>query len=279
MKIALSGSHGFIGTHLTERLHELGHVVIPISRHLRMNSRAIALFLEQTEPEYIFDLAAYGNHFYQLDEMETYRANVKGVFYMLEGSKDYPFKGYLNFSTSSHNLEAGTFYGSTKSSGEYMVRAFQRKYDKPIVNIRPQSVFGEHEWDFRFIPTIASQIRQGLPITVSNVSHDWIYVEDFIDGVIDVVKHMSELQGKSIAIGTGTRIPNRAIADILMDIADRKVEVKEGEKRSYEIASHEQMTEGEKRNDQIEYFQFAKTSLKISLKRVYKTPDLRLKRI
>jgi len=268
--VAISGSNGFIGGHLKERLEKMGHVVIPIERSLRLSPANLILFHSQYKPEYIFDCAAYGNHYFQTDEDEVVKANVRGVYNMLQSIRQFKsIKGYFNFSTTSHNLESGTFYGSTKSSGEYIARAFVRKYDLPIVNIRPYSVFGEREWEFRFIPTLCKRLKNAQDITVSRVEHDWIYIEDFLDGLIDVMENVNTLKGFSVGIGTGKRIDNMEIANRLMVCAGIRVDVKEYQKREYEIANHETMTQGEKRDDEFKYFNHAKTSLEKALWNVY----------
>jgi nucleoside-diphosphate-sugar epimerase len=272
-KVAITGSNGFIGGHLKMRLEKLGYAVIPIHREMRQRPSEIILFMEREKPDYIFDIAGYGNHYFQTEEAEIYKANVQGLFTLLENTKNYSYKGFINFSTTSHNLEASTFYGSTKSAGEYLVRSFVNIHNKPIINIRPYSVFGEREWEFRFIPTICEQIKRGEPITVSNVEHDWIYIEDFLDGIIEAMNHTEDLRGASIGIGSGKRIKNMEIVNRLMAIAQRKVEINEGIKRSYEIANYKKIIEGEKRQDEIHYFQFAKTSLEQALWNIYTNPN------
>ena len=272
MNIALSGSHGFIGGGLKKRLEFLGNTVFPISRELRLSPANLLMFMNQNMIDRVIDCAAYGNHSFQTNEDEVVKANVRGTYNMFQLIKRYNVP-FFNFSTTSHNLEASTFYGSIKSAGEYMLRAFVNTYKLPMVNIRPYSVYGEREWEFRFIPTITEKIRKGEEITVSDVSHDWIYIEDFLDGFMEVFDHHEKYYGKAVGIGTGTRVPNMTVAETLMAIAGIDVPIKTGTLRSYEIANHEVMKNGEKRNDEIQLFQFAKTSLTQGLLNVYTHPQ------
>ena len=96
--------------------------------------------------EYIIHLAAYGNHYFQTKDTKIYKANVRLLFRLLMASKDMPYKGFINVSTTHHNLESGSWYGSTKAAGEYLVRAFVAQNNKPVINIRPYSIYGEREW-------------------------------------------------------------------------------------------------------------------------------------
>lgn len=279
MKVLISGINGFIGSHLKDRLMSANYDVIGIHRNLLIDLELLEKFFSFHSPDYILHLGSYGNHFFQTEENQVFLTNVIGTYNMINASLDINYTTFLNFSTTSHNLEAGTFYGSTKSAGEYLVRAFVNKYNKPILNIRPYSVFGEREWNFRFIPTIIEQIKAGQEITVSDVAHDWIFVEDFIDGIFDLLNRGQEMKGKAIGIGTGKRINNLEIAKTLMKVSGKEVKINKGIKRSYEIANHQQIVEGEKRNDEIHYFHFAKTPLEKALKSVYEYTGERLKRI
>lgn len=258
----------------------MGWEMVAIPRNLLEQIDQLRKFVEKERPDYIFHLSAYGNHYFQTEEDLVYKANVEALFNLMEATKRLSFKGFFNFSTTFHNLEAGSFYGSTKAAGEYLVRAYVRKYDLPIVSIRPYSVYGEREWDFRFIPTISRQIKANKPITVSDVSHDWIYVEDFIDGLLESVRNVDELKGKAVGIGTGTRVSNVEIAKTLMEIVGIRVPIINGVKRSYEIAAYSKkiINKDESQRNEVEYFNFAKTPLEVGLKKVYENQTMSLVR-
>lgn len=274
----ISGANGFIGTHLAQKLVLQGLKVIAIPREMLLYPEILSKFLKKCNPNYIYHLAAYGNHYFQTEEIVAYYANVQCLINLIEASRNIPYKAFLNFSTTHHNLEAGSFYGSTKAAGEYIVRAYVRKYNYPIINIRPYSIYGEYEWSFRFIPTICRQIKAGKPIMVSDVSHDWTYVGDFLDGLLCAATNSSILKGKSVGIGTGTRISNIEVAKTLMDTVHKKVDMLEGIKRSYEIAAYneELVNKTEDQRNEIEYFNFARTSMKEALRHIYENQHLAL---
>lgn len=280
IKALVTGGHGFIGGNLVARLIVGGMEVESLPRGILNSNQGIEPFLKRKHYDYIFHLAAYGNHSFQTDPEAIAEVNLGSTFRLMKATKDMDYTAFVNFSTTFHNLEAGSFYGSTKAGGEYLARAFVRNFNKPIVNIRPYSVFGEREWDFRFIPTISRQIRDGKEITVSDVSHDWIYVEDFLDGLIAATARIEELKGKSVGIGTGKRVSNITIAKKLMEVVGKNVTIKEGVKREYEIAAYgkELINKDEDQRNEVEYFGYAKTPLEKSLKSVYDNPTLWLKR-
>lgn len=277
-RIIISGANGFIGHHLVNRLAE-DNTIIPLTQNLLYGSvMRLEAFLIKEKPDYLFHLAAYGNHYFQTEEDRVIVANLFALSNLLQASMNIKYKGFLNFATTYHNEESGSFYGATKAGGEYLVRAFVNKYKKPIVNIRPYSVFGEYEWDFRFLPTISNQIRQGKEITVSDVSHDWIYVEDFIDGLLFVAREAEFYEGVSVGIGTGSRVSNKYLARMLMRAINKTVPIKAGIKREYEIAAYSKVMNSARDENEILIPSFGKTPLEEALRRVYNSPEKYLKR-
>ena len=272
MKIIISGSHGFIGNHLVARLKNKGIKVIRIPRLFLYRRITLHQFLKKNKADFIIHLAAYGNHYFQTNEYKTISANIQALVNLLDGIKNISIKGFLNFSTTHHNLESGSFYGSTKAAGEYIVRSYVQEYNIPAVNIRPYSIYGAREWDFRFIPTISGRIKKHLPITISDVDHDWTYVEDFIDKIFIILNKISKYRGKSVGIGTGKRRSNVFIAKKLMNIVGIKVSINIGLKRSYEIPAYRKTLLEQSNKKKNEEFLIASTTpLEVGLKAVYES--------
>jgi nucleoside-diphosphate-sugar epimerase len=91
------------------------------------------------------------------------------------------------------------------------------------VNIRPFSVYGEGESMHRFIPTVIDSIvnQKELDLYPDPV-HDWIYIEDFIEGVLVVADNVAKLNGKAVNIGSGKQYTNKHVYEMLCDIARKR---------------------------------------------------------
>ena len=234
----ISGASGFIGGYLMERLEHLQHKVIPIPRAFLFKEKDLKEFLRLNEPNYIFHLASYGNHSYQISEEEIVKTNIMGTFNLLEASKNIPYKAFINFGSSSeygkkeramseYDLpEADTFYGVTKVAGTYLACAFATQFKKPIVTIRPFSVYGPGEADFRFVPTIIRCLIKQKTLFLANAVHDWIYIDDFLEGLLKVMENISLLPGEIINIGTGQQFSNEEIVGIIENFTGQKIEKK-----------------------------------------------------
>lgn len=229
----ITGLNGFIGSNLGGVLLEKGAKVAGITRELLLAPEQLEKWLKDIQPDYIFHLAAYGNHSGQKDLEETFYTNIVKTYILLRSLRNINYKGFLNFSSSSvygtkdtpmlENmiLEPNTFYGATKACGELLSTSIGRIENKPIVNIRPFSVYGEGEAVHRFIPTICRSIINNEEMTVyEEPVHDWIHVEDFISGVFKVVENIDKV--KTVNIGTGEQTSNREVLDLLLGEAGVK---------------------------------------------------------
>lgn len=236
MKALISGHSGFIGQNLSEHLAKAGFEVTGISRELLGNTLSLEDFIFSEKPDVICHLAAYGNHGTQTEEAEIWEANVNKTQRLLTASRNYPYKAFINISTLSVILPVQTAYSKTKLLGEKIAASYASVYDKPIVTVRLPSVYGPGETlDFgRFIPTISTQIAKGDQIKISEGAHDWTYVDDVSTAIIEVVRNARLLKGKSVDIGTGEARSNQEVADILMEIAGKKVEVDKVEGKAYD---------------------------------------------
>lgn len=239
-KVICTGSSGFIGSALRTKLeNNPDYKVYTLPHYILQDYEKLKSEIGVIQPNFIFHLAGFGNHSTQIDNQETFNANVIGIWNLLQATKDIPYRAFINFGSSSEYgqkntpmseldlPEASTMYGCTKIAGTYLSRAFARKYDKPIVTVRPFSVFGPDEGDHRFIPTVIKCILQGKELTLDpNGQHDWIYINNFLDGLGFVADNASLLRGQIVNIGTGVQMSNVEIVVGLEMIAQKKVKVK-----------------------------------------------------
>lgn len=230
MKALISGMSGFIGTALKNRLESDGYDVVRLEPFLMTNELYVDLsyliaFIKYHNPDYIFHLSAYGNHYDQVSENEIIGVNIVSTFNLLEVSKNIPYKKFYNFSTSSVTLPIQTFYSASKMSAELIVNVYKTQYNKPIVNIRPYSIYGIGEAEHRFIPQVIKHLLSGEEMIIDeNAVHDWIYIDCFVNALLDGYTE----------IGTGIKTNNKEIVILLENISGKKLNYKSGRLRNYD---------------------------------------------
>ena len=206
-----------------------------ITQELLYSPNALREFFEKEQPDYIFHCGTYGNMANQKDISMTIFSNIVGTFNMLKESKDIPYKAFINFGSSSEYgkkespmseqdiLIPDTFYGASKASATLLARAFAKQFRLPIVTVRPFSVYGPHEADFRFIPTIIRGIVKNESFQLDEKAvHDWIYADDFIEAVLLLMDKASSVTEGVVNIGTGRMHTNKEVCELLKRITGKQ---------------------------------------------------------
>lgn len=243
MIYAVSGSHGFIGSHLV-RMLEGNNTVLRISQKLLYSPNDLKKWFEKEKPDVIINLAAFGNMSTHQDVAMIVFSNLIGTYNMLSASKDIPYKKFIQVGSSSEYgvknypmketdlPETDTFYGASKLGATYLAKAFA--VQKPIVIVRPFTVYGEDEAEHRLIPTAIRNIIKGTEIPLSEGVHDFIYVEDFISGMLTAAEYAKS--GEIVNIGTGRETTNKEIVEILGRIAGKPIKIKPTQGRVFDNA-------------------------------------------
>jgi nucleoside-diphosphate-sugar epimerase len=214
MNYYISGMSGFIGGAISKYLTDKGDNVFRINRNLTIAQ----IRLRRFHPDYIIHTATYGNHYDQKDFRQMVETNIMGTYNLLEAVKEFDYKKFYNFTTSSVLLKDQTYYSITKYCGEQLAGMY-----KNVVNIRPYSVYGPGEASHRFIPTVINCLNTGNEMILDETAtHAWIYIDDFVKAMF---AGETELGGMSIT--------NKEIVSILEEISGKKLKYKSGVLRNY----------------------------------------------
>lgn len=179
--IYISGANGFIGQKLLS--YNPGSVSIS---HQALDHHHYKDF------ETFYYLSGYGNHSHQQDIHLTVEANVAQLERVLEKVSKLNFKNFIHVSTSSVTLDVQTPYSQTKAWAEEIVKWYAKKTGKAFISVRPYSIFGEGEADFRFMPTMVRHLVQGTEPTIDTMpAHDWVYVDDFIGALMALAEKVN----------------------------------------------------------------------------------------
>jgi NAD dependent epimerase/dehydratase len=253
MKIALiTGADGFIGSHLTEMLAASGYQVKALSQYNSFNNwgwledvnckdQIEILTGDIRDPHYckyitknvdvIFHLAALIAIPYSYIAPDSYvDTNIKGTLNICQAAKENGNIRIIHTSTSevygtaqyvpideNHPLQPQSPYSATKIAADAMAMSFYNAFELPVTIARPFNTYGPRQSARAVIPTIITQIANGVKkIKLGDLTptRDFNYVEDTCRG-FTLLAENDETIGEIINIGSNFEI---SIADTLNTI-------------------------------------------------------------
>jgi dTDP-glucose 4,6-dehydratase len=180
------------------------------------------------------------------------RTNVEGTFNLLEISrKNKNLKKFIHISTDEvygdmdehiainhtatedDSLKSSSYYSATKAASDMLVLSANRTYGLPYIITRTCNNFGEHQFEEKFLPTIARSINEGKPIPVYGDGlqvREWMYVYDNVKVICDLMFD-DEIVNTTYNIGTTFRVTNLDIIKNISYILNKEVDIKHVEDR------------------------------------------------
>jgi nucleoside-diphosphate-sugar epimerase len=263
MKILVTGIAGFIGSHLAERLADLGHNVVGIDCFTDYYSRELKqLNIQKIKshniPIYDLDLAKDNlksalqgiNIVYHLaaqpgisssTPFEKYvKNNIIATKNMVDSCKNLSsLTCFVNVSTSSvygaHATDSEnaapkptSFYGVTKLCGEQLVLAYHREQRLPACSLRIFSVYGPRERPEKLFPKLILSILDNTPFTLyegsETHSRSYTYVGDIIEGLISVISRTDMVIGEIFNLGSPIEVTTGDTIKIVEQIMGKEAQ-------------------------------------------------------
>jgi nucleoside-diphosphate-sugar epimerase len=229
MRYLITGHTGFIGKSLLERLD--GNEILTVGREWDTDSN-LPNKIKSFNPEYIIHCAAEIKN-----SSKTFSSNVLMTYWLLENTKLLDYKSFITLGSSSEYgytqkpmsenelLKPRTMYEATKGASSLICQGFAREYNKPIAVVRPFSVYGAYEPYNRLIPTLFRNFKNNTISKISLGVHDFIHIDDFIDGIFSVLYSEKEIMlGDIVHFGSGVQYSNLEVFDIIKNIFKSNLE-------------------------------------------------------
>lgn len=241
--VLVTGADGFIGSHLTEMLVKKGYKVKALSYYNSFNnwgwledidclSEIEVLTGDVRDPHYcleitkgvdiVFHLAALIAIPYSYIAPSSYvDTNVIGTLNICQGALQNGCKRVLHTSTSEvygtaqyvpidekHPIQAQSPYSASKVGADAMAFSFYNSFNLPVTIVRPFNTYGPRQSARAVIPTIISQIANGVKeIKLGDVSptRDFNFVLDTCRGFIEIAESDQTI-GETVNIGSNYEI-------------------------------------------------------------------------
>ena len=222
MNVLVTGSNGFIGKNLLERLSRIEDInVSTFSREDALESLEKKVF----DADFIFHLAGINR---PENPEEFYEGNRDLTQHIVSVAKKSP-KHIPILMTSSTQVERDNDYGKSKREGEEALEAYAKESDSIVYIYRLPNVFGK--WSKpnynTVIATWCHNVTREVPLQVNDESVELILV--YIDDVVNqFVKHLDENGQEGIVFGQVSPVYKKTlgeIRDLLLSFKESRTEL------------------------------------------------------
>lgn len=240
--VLITGGTGFVGSHLSEALCNLGANVVSTYQSIDRrsyffwrqldvkivlreadvaDSEKIRQIVSKFQPRFIFHLAAQSLVETAYYEPEiTLKTNIMGTISVLEALRHFPFvKGIILASSDkaygkmqgtkykeSDPLKGDHPYEVSKASADLIATSYSKTYGVPIITTRFGNIYGEGDTNFsRIIPGImkAVVLNEKLPLRSDGTFvRDYIYIKDVVRGYILLAQKIDRCKGEAYNFGS-----------------------------------------------------------------------------
>lgn len=272
MNILVTGVAGFIGSHTSERLQDLGHKVIGVDNFSdyydvklkKLNAKSvedkgvkiITLDLRtenlaetlSTNIDYIFHFSAQPGISTTSTFEDYFSNNIIATKNLIDFALQCAnFKLFVNISTSSiYGLDATypedfppkpvSYYGVTKLAAEQLVLQKSREHQLKTCSLRLYSVIGPRERPEKmYTKLIACAFKDEIfPLFEGSDKHlrSFTYVGDIVDGVVSVLGKEAIVDGEIINLGTEIEHTTQEGIEIVEEVLGKKIKIKVIPKRA-----------------------------------------------
>lgn len=225
--ILLTGSGGFLGRNLKEHLEKSFNVVcfdrkLDIAKHFYAKDIDIVINC--------------GGEIKNIERM--FSANLLFLYNLLFLAKTNGVKKFIHIGSSSElgNTNAArsennaanpkNWYQATKAAATMICQGFAHQFDFDVSIVRPFTIYGKYEQENRFIPTLWNSFVNDKPINLYPGSHDYVSVEDFVDGICLLLKQKKNFtQGEIYHFGSGYTTLNKEVVELFEQYVKKKFNI------------------------------------------------------
>ncbi len=257
MKVLVTGSEGFIGSHLTEMLLDMGYDVrafvlynsfgqwgwqdtLPKDKRealdVVMGDVRDPVFVRKAMEgvDCVFHLAALIAIPYSYYAPDAYvDTNIKGTLNILNAARDLQLQRVMVTSTSEvygtaqyvpidekHPYQGQSPYSATKIGADRLAESYFRSFGLPVTIVRPFNTYGPRQSSRAVIPTVISQLLAGhdeIHLGSLTPTRDFVFCKDTARGFIELSRCGAAI-GREVNIATGQEISVGALAQKLIDL-------------------------------------------------------------
>jgi NAD dependent epimerase/dehydratase len=269
-KILVTGSDGFIGSHLVEQLVHAGRDVRAFVVYNSFDSwgwlddvpddvrSSIEVVMgDVRDPDFVrtslkgcdsvLHLAALIGIPYSYHAPDSYvDVNIRGTLNVVQAARDLGLSKVVVTSTSEvygtaqfvpiteeHPLVGQSPYAATKIGADQIAMSFYRSFETPVAIARPFNTYGPRQSSRAVIPTVIAQLATGTNVVklgATKPTRDFNFVADTARGIIAIHDSPASV-GEVINIGSNYEISVGDTVTLIAEVMGKNVEIECEEER------------------------------------------------
>ena len=270
MKLLVTGSEGFIGSHLVEELVASGHQVTAFVQYISFNSAgwldALPKEVQKVVKVIMGDVRDAGSvraavrgharvaHLAALIAIpysytaphSYYETNALGTLNVLDACRDFGVERLVHTSTSEvygsaqyvpidekHPLVGQSPYSASKIAADQLAHSYWASFGVPVTTLRPFNTYGPRQSQRAFIPSVMVQVLSGitkLKLGSLTPTRDLTFVGDTARGFAKALESVDGV-GEVFNMGSGFEISMGDVVEMIRSISGRSFEVVEDVER------------------------------------------------
>ena len=270
MKLLVTGSEGFIGSHLLEELVLAGHRVTAFVQYNSFNSvgwiGSLPAEVQDAIEVTMGDVCDAGSvraavrghdrvaHLAALIAIpysykaphSYYETNALGTLNVLDACREFGVERLVHTSTSEvygtaqyvpidekHPLVGQSPYSASKIAADQLAHSYWASFGLPVTTLRPFNAYGPRQSQRAFIPSVMVQVLSGLTrVKLGSLTptRDLTFVKDTAQGFVMALE--SELGlGEVFNMGSGFEVSMGDVVGMIRDVSGQPLEVMEDTER------------------------------------------------
>jgi nucleoside-diphosphate-sugar epimerase len=238
-RILVTGSQGFLGSHIVAIGKSVGHTILPTCRDASAGGalyvdvcdpQSVDAAFRQAAPSTVIHCASYGVNYADQDPECAMKVNIHGSLCVLKSAAKHGVKRFVHIGScfeygdrpgpisEDAPLNPTALYGATKAAATLLLRERARALGLELMVLRPFGMWGPGERAYRLIPQVVGACLAGRPLklTACEVVRDYTYVEDMARWILALATLPEIPEGAVVNVGFGRGV---VLRDFVLSIA------------------------------------------------------------
>ncbi|MBT3585650.1 MAG: SDR family NAD(P)-dependent oxidoreductase [Halobacteriovoraceae bacterium] len=269
-RVLVTGSDGFIGSHLVEELVRRGKKVRAFVFYNSFNSwgwlddtpkeilDSIEIFAGDIRDPFgvkkamegcdtVYHLAALIAIPFSYHSPQSYvETNINGTLNVVQAAKELGIKKVIHTSTSEvygtaqvvpiteeHPLQGQSPYSASKIGADQIAYSFFTSFQTPVTIVRPFNTYGPRQSARAVIPTVITQIAnksKSIKLGALTPTRDFNYIADTVRGFIAAAES-NNIDGETINLGSQFEISIEDTANAIAEVMGSEVKIEQDPQR------------------------------------------------